>query len=677
MAVTAKIKGAIIYTRVSTDEQDKHGTSPESQLEACRLKALALGLPIIGEYHDGGISGAWLSQRPGMMKAIGDIQTGRADTLICANMSRYSRDTEHQSAILKAITAAGGRIVFCDITFDDTPEGKMMFNFMGGYAEYERNVIRKRTYGGFVNRAENGIQSARATSPFGYCIPKKVDVLRGLYPAEQLGQYIILEDQARIVREVFQKYASGTYSLNQIAKELNAAAVPTPGGGVCWRSTNLHFMFKNPVYKGVAVFGRFDHSTDENRLGQTHIHTGRPLICSKTMRPADPETWITFDCPAIVSEQLWDRCNELLITNKSKKSGNPNIVRMLAGRINCPKCGAGMYCMSPSHKKSKKPGSDEVFTYPARYACGQYRIMVTNLGKGKAECVPTGYYADAVERAVVTSIEDACKHSDWIAALSAEYQKESTPAVDTGTARRELAAIDKALKDIAGDEAAAVQAQIAGIRAGASPDAYAEVFAALAGRRKDLEDRRGVVSKAVNVKPKAGQGKQEAADTGSMLEDVQIALTSEHVPGHVKRDILGTVIEKVIPFKDGPGKEGAEVFYIPGVFGEDTFPSTVGTSSDVPEINRFRAGKCQGSGRSPIVNSDSTAPPPSAISRNRSLLAAGYAMSTPHPKYARVRPPPSIAPLCARVSTPDAPPEMTDKPCCTSSRANCRARSRP
>ena len=543
-----------------------------------------------------------------MMKAIGDIQTGRADTLICANMSRYSRDTEHQSAILKAITASGGRIVFCDVTFDDTPEGKMMFNFMGGYAEYERNVIRKRTYGGFVNRAENGIQAARATSPFGYCIPKKVDVWRRLYSEDQLGKYIVLEDQARIVRDLFEKYASGTYSLNQLSKELNAAGVPTPGGGVCWRSTNLHFMFKNPVYKGVAVFGRFDHETDEKRLEQTHIHTGRPITTPKRMRPSDPDTWITFPCPALVSEELWDRCNELLIANKSKKSGNPNIVRMLAGRINCPLCGAGMYCMSPSHKKSKKPGSDEVFTYPARYSCGQYRITVTNLGKGKAECVPTGYYADNVERAVVTSVEDACEHPDWIAALSAEYQQDRSPAVDTGSARRELAAIDKALKDIAGDEAAAVQAQIAGIRAGASPDAYAEVFAALAGRRKDLEDRRGVVSKAVNAKPKAGQGKREAADLGRMLEDVRIALTSEHVPGHVKRDILGTVVEKVIPFKEGPGKEGAEAFFIPGVFGEDTFPSTVGTSREVPEMRRLRAGKRHGSGRVPIGNSDNTAP---------------------------------------------------------------------
>ena len=100
--------GAVIYTRVSTGEQAEHGTSLESQRDACRAKALALGLPIIAEYEDAGISGGFLLSRPGMMAAIADIQAGRADTLICANVSRYSRDVEHQQTLLKS-RPRGGR----------------------------------------------------------------------------------------------------------------------------------------------------------------------------------------------------------------------------------------------------------------------------------------------------------------------------------------------------------------------------------------------------------------------------------------------------------------------------------------------------------------------------------------------------------------------------------------
>ena len=121
----------MIYTRVSTGEQDKHGTSPETQRDACRAKALALGLPIVAEYHDGGISGGFLLTRPGVQAAIADIQAGRADTLICPNISRYSRDVEHQQAIKKAVRAAGGRLVFCDMDFDDTPEGDLSIRHHG------------------------------------------------------------------------------------------------------------------------------------------------------------------------------------------------------------------------------------------------------------------------------------------------------------------------------------------------------------------------------------------------------------------------------------------------------------------------------------------------------------------------------------------------------------------
>ncbi|BDI32562.1 hypothetical protein CCAX7_46130 [Capsulimonas corticalis] len=604
-----KTRGAVLYTRVSSDGQEAHGTSPETQLDACRLKALDLGLPIVAEYYDGGISGAWLTQRHGMMQAIADIQAGRADTLICANMSRYSRDTEHQQVIKKAVQAAGGRIIFCDMNFDDTPEGDFAFGMMGQFAEYERKVIRKRTYSGFVKRAEHGIQSARRTSPFGYRIVTKADVLRGHYTHDQLGKYQIIESQAQIVRDLFAKYVAGTHSLNELAKELNSAGAPTPGGGKCWRSTNIRFMFLNPVYKGCAVFGRFDHDTDESRLGQVHQRTGKPLTSAHRMRPAAEDTWITFDCPALVSEDVWDYCAQQMQENKKLKSGNPNRVHMLTARVFCRECGAGMYHMSPTRQKSKKPGSTDVFEYPARYQCGVYRTSVVNLGKGNAACAPTGYYVQDIEERVISALEDACLRPAMVAALVAEYNQMSPATLDGDAIRRQLTALDRALKEIGQEEAAAVQAQIAGIRAGASPDVYQAVFAEIAARRQDLEKQRGVLAKSVNVHPSRGRAMSpKPVAITDILADVRIALTSPHVPGATKRDITGSVIEKVLPFKEGKNN-GAEIFFKPGLFADETFADTVGTPSAVPEMSLFLAGNRQGSGRVPSGNSETTAPP--------------------------------------------------------------------
>ena len=77
-----KARGAVIVTRVSGQEQAERGTSLETQRDACRVKALALGLPIVAEYEDAAISGAFLLSRKGMQDAIADLQAGRADTLI-------------------------------------------------------------------------------------------------------------------------------------------------------------------------------------------------------------------------------------------------------------------------------------------------------------------------------------------------------------------------------------------------------------------------------------------------------------------------------------------------------------------------------------------------------------------------------------------------------------------
>ena len=327
----SRTRGAILYTRVSTGEQDKHGTSPETQLAACRAKALSLSLPIIAEYYDGGVSGGFLRSRAGMQKALGDIKAGRAGTLICANISRYSRDREHQSAIKREVRAAGGRLVFCDMDFDDTPEGDLAFNVFGDFAEYEKAVIRKRTNDGRVERAEDGLQPSRRTSPYGYHIVTHADLIRGEYPPADVGRYFFREDQAKVARWIWAAYHAGTHSLSGIERQLTQEGVPTPGRSKKWSMTTVRYILSNPVYKGTAIYGRFDNTTDEGRLLETHWRTGEPLRETRRRRKADPSTWITMECPALVSEEVWDAVQVRLSGEQGQKGRQP-AARPGAGR---------------------------------------------------------------------------------------------------------------------------------------------------------------------------------------------------------------------------------------------------------------------------------------------------------------------------------------------------------
>ena len=607
-----KMRGAVLYSRVSTDGQDKHGTSPETQRDACRAKALALGLPIVSEYHDGGVSGGFLLARPGMQAALADIRAGYADTLICPNLSRFSRDVEHQQAIKKEVKAAGGWLVFCDMEFADTPEGDLNFTIQGGFAEYEKAVIKKRMEGGRQKKAEQGIQPSRRTSPYGYTIATHADVLRGQAAYDMAGRYQVREDQAVYVRRMFADYHSKRHSLAHIARQLTQEGVPTPGRSTQWSQSTICYILANPVYKGVAVYGRFDNFMDESRLQKQHWLTGELLKEPRFRRKADPETWVTMNCPALVSADVWEEVQARLVENKAKKGGNPLRVRMLAGRIVCPHCGGTLVAGS----KTRRTRQGGLGPAPQRYICGRYMSSLQKTGQ--AQCQPTSYLCEDVEAATIAAILDAAHRPEALAAALAAYQKKLPAETPAPEARRELARLDKALEALAGEQAATVQAQISGIMQGAPVDAYAAAFADLAARRKTIEGQRSLLMRQLKNKPGSDQSSRDQSsnqtsrdETGQItranvpakqadsrskkssqatqspqakqslqqqaLADVARVLSSPVLLGNVKRDALAHLIESVMPRRDTQPREEMEVMvhFVPGVFLPDVFAPDV------------------------------------------------------------------------------------------------------
>lgn len=154
-----------------------------------------------------------------------------------------------------------------------------------------------------------------------------------------------------------------------------------------------------------------------------------------------------------------------------------------------------------------------------------------------------------VEDAALIAIRQAYSQSESIneaIALYKHQQKLKSPSPND--AALEMARIADALARVEQDEAATVQAQIAGMRAGASPHAYAAVFADLAARRKDLEDRRGVLARQ-RAAERGGAAEAPPKDmelTHRALEDAWRVLTDESVPGATKRRIIGTIVQRVV-----------------------------------------------------------------------------------------------------------------------------------
>jgi site-specific DNA recombinase len=541
-----KQPGAVLYVRVSTEDQAEHGTSPETQREGCLRLAEQAGLPVAAVCEDLGVSGTRYATRPGIQEALRLIESGQADTLIATKVDRIGRSAVVILDIARRVRAAGASLVTGDQRFDDTPQGQFTLTMFAAMAELERNTIRERTMKGKRKRAEEGQQPQRSTPAYGYHIVTNAQVECGLYPPEMRGRYVIIEEEAEIVRDLFARYAAGGVGFPPLARDLNARHIPASRGGL-WHPVCVSIILRNPVYKGQPAYGRVSRSLGEAGPRDRHSLTGAPLLRPRAVEKAGEPTPLA--APPLVSEELWERAQARLTTNRMQQGGNPRRARMLSGRAFCP-CGHSAALVG-------KPG--------AKY----YQCARTVTGKrlhGEAGCQRAAYALKLVEQSVIVSLLDAAARPEALAAAVQAYQQERNTireATDPAGLRRERAALENALKQVERDEAAAVQAQVAGILAGASPAAYGAVFADIAARRKDLEGRRGAVARLLAAPGKGGGRKAEGEQdrrAGEALRDIARVLSSDAVPGQEKRDLVGSVIARVVCRPDG-----ADVFFLPGL----------------------------------------------------------------------------------------------------------------
>ena len=559
---TAKTRGAVLYTRVSTDEQAEHGTSPDVQRDACLLMAAQMGLPVVEMCPDLGVSGVRYASRPGIQRALTLIEAGKADTLIATKIDRIGRSAAVILDIASRVRKAGGQLVTSDARFDDTPMGQFTLTMFAAMAELERNNIRERTMSGATRRAQEGTQPQRSRSPFGLHVVTKLDKERGLYPGNVAGSYVPTE-AAPLVAEMFSRYASGQATLGGLCRDLNARKVPTPRGAAVWWASTVQAILVNPAYKGEPAYGRTISHTDEARLSAGHPVTGRPLKTPRYREAAPSGHAITLSAPPLVTAGVWEEAQRRMGMNRTYQGGNPQRARMLSGRAFLP-CG---------HSAIYQPASGRS---PAYYHCGvrqRRRTVGGAVGEGDG-CVADCCRADMAERSVVFAFLEAARDPQALADARHLYESRQRAAVPEGgpDARRELAALDRALSGLAQEDLLAVQAQIAGMRAGASPDAYAAVFADLAARRKDMEDRRGRLSLVLTSATQTSRRPQPGANSLrrgvegpgedlalKALADAALVLSAPDVPGETKRDIVGLVVEWVVCRKDG-----AEVHFLPG-----------------------------------------------------------------------------------------------------------------
>ena len=192
------------YARVSTDEQVASGAGLAAQREAIAQACAARGYELLETIEDAGHSAKSLD-RPGITRALVELDARRADALVVARLDRLSRSMLDFSGLMERARRRGWAIIALDLGVDTaTPAGEMMANVLATFAQFERRLIGQRTRDALAAKKAQGVRLGRPRS----------------LPAAVVGRIVRARDCG--------------LTLSAIADELNRYQVPTGQGGAKW-----------------------------------------------------------------------------------------------------------------------------------------------------------------------------------------------------------------------------------------------------------------------------------------------------------------------------------------------------------------------------------------------------------------------------------------------------------
>jgi site-specific DNA recombinase len=378
---------AAVYARVSTEEQAKTGYSLPDQIATGRAFLLRQGHTDIVEYVDEGFSGEFID-RPGLTNLRDDIAAGRINAVVIYDPDRLARKLSIQLLVAEEMEKAKVSLHFITGDFDASPEGRLFFSMRGAIAEFEKAKILDRTIRGKRKKSSQG----KIIQDFG---------LYGYNYVPETCSYVINEEQAAVIRLIFNFVLDEKLSLNYIQRELKQRVILSPKGRPLWPSSSLYNLLTNRTYTGTF------HSM-KNRQNKSGIKTR-----TTTKRPSDE--WISIPVPVIVDEVTFERVQRQLKSNKAATKRPIVHPFLFGGIIYCGICGRRML----AHHSVFKEG-----VYKSYYVCATQRYY--NLRNMDIKCPSRSLPADALDADLWAKLVAVFKNPE----KAKQYTPKQTPIPD-------------------------------------------------------------------------------------------------------------------------------------------------------------------------------------------------------------------------------------------------------
>jgi len=343
-------KQCVLYPRVSTEMQ-VDGFSLDGQINSLKRFADREEMLIVDIYEDAGKSGKSIEGRPAFKKMLSDIENGlQIDYILVYKLSRFGRNAADILNSLEFVQSFGINLICIEEGIDSSQtSGKLLISVLSAVSEIERENIIEQTMNGRKEKARQGGWNG-GFAPYGYYLKDKM--------------LFIQEEEAEVIRLIYDKFANSDIGYGGIAKYLNLQGIKKiqrqNGTLKEWSGHFVRMILDNPIYCGKIAFGR---RAREKVKGTKNEY-----------RQTKQEDYILADGQhqAIISEELWNKVREKRIETGVKQPSKVGKDRahLLTGILKCPGCSGPMY--TNKHAWTNKDGTYKEVYY---YVCSRNRAV--------------------------------------------------------------------------------------------------------------------------------------------------------------------------------------------------------------------------------------------------------------------------------------------------------------
>lgn len=346
------------YARVSTDKDEQlHSLSNQISFFNDYISKVP-NWEFIGSYIDEGISGTQVKKREEFLRMIDDAKKHKFDLILTKEISRFSRNTLDSIMYTQELLANGVGVYFLNDNINTIlPDSELRLTMMSSIAQDEVRRLSERVSFGMKRSIDNGMVLG-CSNIYGYVKDK--------------GKLVIDEEQAKMIKIIFDRYANTTDGLSKVSRYLYSLGYKSRTGKRI-DTTILTRIIENPKYKGYYC----GHKT---KVLDYRTKQKKKLECSDWIIYKDNE-----NVPPIVSEELWERANMKLkqrqdsFTNRAVKKEVFQNRYTYSGKIYCGEHNVTYHRSSAGKRKNNPVWECQVYRKESLKGCSNPRVFELEL----------------------------------------------------------------------------------------------------------------------------------------------------------------------------------------------------------------------------------------------------------------------------------------------------------